>query len=540
MIKKKSYVVVLYFFLNPLILYSNIPLDSRTALERAIDEDTFEATFTGQLDDFADDANLTPHLTRQAPSQSLLLQILGVAPVKNTLYATIFHRTHPLIERSINSLPLFQFFPDNVYNKKLLAFQSQLFANQISKAFYTKENSGINAYVNMDFYNELEEIDDAVLPGIRISRVFQLFDKVKVQERQIGSMFSLHISLSPFWTFGATIPLSYLERNFFLSADERSAIEKEDFFRTYGGDYIRFAQEHLIVDKVGIGDLVCYLEKSIRSSRASEMSLGLQATFPTAFSCAKGMIGTKLNADKPNPNFNLHNDFLNPYAENQENLAKKNAEDFFIGALDRLSTILLERNLGNDRHFAVGPYLRSHLIFKPHVTLTSKLSCEFFSPWQEKRFFKVAINKGVLDTIVNLQDATDAQAIEYIQFLSTLITDKLYLRPYDATILPGPIIQSTSRLAYRKKRWTLAGGTDFWFKAKEYLMNVHAPADVLPSLDIHLARKPFGLQNTLWFSLERNNDSGKYWDLSFKVASTTFSTGIGHSITLGFQLSHDF
>jgi len=536
MIKKRNcvLVVVLYFFLNPLTTQCENPL------EQAILSDTFDDQFMGQLDDFAGDLIDTPHVTRQPPSATLLIDILAVGPVKNTLYATVFNRSHPLVDRSINSLPFFQFFPDNVYNKKLFSFQSQLFANQISRGFYRKENAGINAYVNMDFYNELEEIDDAVLPGIRISRVFQLFDKVKVQERQIGSMFSLHMSLSPFWTFGATIPLSYLERNFYLSADERAAIEQEQFFKNYDGDYLRFAQDHLIVDKVGVGDVCCYLEKSIRQTHASKFSLGVQATLPTSFSMAKGMFGTKLNPDTQNPTFNLHDDFINLYAEGQQGAAKKNAEDFFVGALDRLSTILLERNIGNARHFAVGPYLRSHLIFKPHVTLTSKLSCEFFSPWQEKRFFKVAINTGVLDTIVATNAVTDAQATEYIKFLSTLITDKLYLRPYDTTILPGPVIQSTSRLAYMSTRWTLAGGTDFWFKAKEYLMNVHAPADVLPTLNLTIARKPFGLQNSIWVSLERNKNSGKYWDLSFKVAGTTFSTGIGNSITLGFQLSHDF
>lgn len=537
MIKKSNYVliVVCYFLVNPALTTAN-------EVEQSILADTFEQDYMGDLDGFAGDVFGTEHTRAQATSASIVNIITGPG-IKNAFYASIYHRSHPLIDRSPNSLPFFQFFPDNVHNKTLLSCQAQFFYNQIAESFYNKENAGINGYVNMDLHTEVQEIDDTLLENITVSSLFQLFDKVKVQERQVGVMFLLQNNIAPDWTISATIPLSYLERNFYLNEAEVAAIKENQFFKDVDGDYFKFARDHLVSDKFGVGDLKCYLEKTIYTTARSEYNIGIEATVPTSFSIAKGLIGNSFDENKPNPTFNVHTDLLN-LAEGgaplNEKLAKKNMEDFFTGALDRLSTLLLERKLGNGRHFAAGPYLKSHLIFNQKATLTSKMSAEFSLPWQEKRFFKIALNKARLNAIFNNEAPTDAEATQSLEYLSNVAIDKLYLRGYDTTVLPGIVLQSTSRLAYRSTRWTLAGGSDFWYKTKEWFINVHTTDAILETLDLKNAHKPFAVQNILWVSLERNKNEEKYWDLSFKVAGTTFSTGIGNSITLGFQLSHDF
>ncbi len=540
MIKKSNYVLIVMYYLclNPLSTQAN-------EIEQSIFSDTFEfeLDYMGNLDNFAGDVFGMPHSLRTQPTTDSIVNIITSSAIKNTFYASIYHKSHPLVDRSTNSLPFFQFFPDNIYNKTLLSFQTQFFYNQITESFYTKENSGINSYVNMDFHTEIQEIDDTLLEGITVSSLFQLFNKVKIQERQIGVMFFLQNNITPYWTMGATVPVSYLERNFYLNDAEIAAIKDNPFFRDVDGDYFKFARDHLVSDKVGFGDLKCYLENTLYTTRCSEYNIGMEMTIPVSFSIAKGLVGSSFDENKPNPTFNIHTDLLNLTeggAPLSENLAKKNIEDFFTGALDRLSTLLLERKLGNGRHFAVGPYFKSHLIFNQKATLTSKASAEFSLPWQERRFFKIALDKTRLDTILNNDRTSDAQAKASLEYLSNVAIDKLYLRGYDTTILPGIVLQSTSRLAFRSNRWTLAGGSDFWYKTKEWFLNVHTTDTVLATLNLKDAHKPFGLQNILWVSLERNKNDNKYWDLSFKVAGTTFSTGIGNSFTLGFQLSHDF
>lgn len=542
MIKKSNYVliVVCYLLVNPLTMLAKTNVLNE--IEQSILEDTFEQDYIGDLDGFAGDVFGTEHTRAQATSASVI-DIVSTPGIKNAFYASIYHRSHPLVDRSPNSLPFFQFFPDNVFNKTLLSWQVQLFYNQIAESFYTKENAGINGYVNMDLHSEVQEIDDTFLENITVSSLFGLFNKVKVQERQIGAMFLIQNNIAPDWTIGATIPLTYLERNFYLNEAEIAAIKDNPFFKDVDGDYFKFARDHLVSDKFGIGDIKCYLEKSIYTTASSESFIGVEATIPTSFSIAKGLIGNSFDENKQNPTFNVHTDLLNlEQGDNPKNeqLAKKNIQDFFTGALDRLSTLLLERKLGNGRHFVAGPFFKSHLIFNQKATLTSKMSAEFSLPWQEKRFFKIALDKKRLDEIFSNNIPTDAQATQYLDYLSNVAIDKLYLRGYDTTVLPGIVLQSTSRLAYTSNRWTLAGGSDFWYKTKEWFINVHTTDTILETLDLKNAHKPFALQNILWVSLERNKNEEKYWDLSFKVAGTTFSTGIGNSITLGFQLSHDF
>lgn len=320
MIKKSNYVliVVCYFLINPALTAAN-------EVEQSILADTFEQDYMGDLDGFAGDVFGTEHTKAQATSASIANILIGPG-IKNAFYASIYHRSHPLVDRSPNSLPFFQFFPDNVHNKTLLSCQAQIFYNQIAESFYNKENAGINGYVNMDLHTEIQEIDDTLLENITISSLFQLFDKVKVQERQVGVMFLLQNNVTPDWTIGATIPLSYLERNFYLNEAEIAAIKENQFFKDVDGDYFKFARDHLVSDKFGVGDLKCYLEKTIYTTARSEYTIGAEATVPTSFSIAKGLIGNSFDENKPNPTFNVHTDLLNLTeggAPVNEKLAKK-------------------------------------------------------------------------------------------------------------------------------------------------------------------------------------------------------------------------
>lgn len=534
------------FFLYAFLLFGCPTTKGQSDLEKAIFADEFEAQFLHNLDDFADDVKDIPHITRQT-SEETLLDIIGNESILNTLKTPFYHLTWPLVDRSIDSDPLFQSFPNFKIKDQL---QLRIFFNQTSKGYFVDEETGIQTYLNMRFSDSIQRIADVFMPEIRIDRVFRLFDEAKVQERNFGLMGQFYYNFNDV-SLTMTLPFMYQERNFFLDKHEREAIENEPLFRDFDGDYMEFAREHLISDRFGIGDLKMYAERPIFKQPTLQYWIGVQGVIPTAFSIAQGLYGNYFNKNAPEPKFNLHSDLMNPGTapafrpdpndpDYNPDLAKTNAQNFLVGGLDRLSTILLQRPLGNGRHFVFGPYFRSEFTFNDKVTLTTKTSFSLYTPWIERRFFRKKIDIARIDEIADNPPINEIQARESIAYLSDVVVDKLYPLGYDVQVWPGVELESTSRLEYNGRRAVVIIGGDLWFRTKERFVKIHGPTSIYTDFFVDQAKRPYGYQTSIWFSVKRNPKSRRFFEPSFECQSSVFSTGIGERFTVALTLSHTF
>jgi len=200
--------------------------------------------------------------------------------------------------------------------------------------------------------------------------------------------------------------------------------------------------------------------------------------------------------------------------------------------------MLLSRNLGNGRHFNVGPYFRSKLTFSPRITLTTKTSVAIYTPWIEQRFFRKKIDTDRIDNINPLP--TEAEAASDIAFLSDVLINKFYPIGYDVQVWPGIELESTSRLEYKGTRAIVACGGDLWFKSKEKFVKIYGPETMYDDYFVKEAKTPFGYQTSIWVSIERKPKRRHLFDVSFQCESSVFTTGIGESFTMTLTIGHSF
>jgi len=499
--------------------------------------------------------NITFDMKKVNPADilPLLIDILDILPI---LQEDLYCKTYPLNTRSLLDMPFVRPFRwHSMYDKK---FGFQLFYNQTSRMYFTKDCDNISSYLAICNPNLLRKLSDKLdediirdyFPDFDLDPicVFPLFRNMTIQDRRLGFMFSG----SRRWrdlTFRAYAPVYYLERNYYLTNKERKAIE--DVFGAQSDT--TFQDQHMISDKVGVGDtrLICAYHIVRRENLA--LNLGFQATIPTAFAFKKGLKGSSFSQWKKIRHCKFSIQDLWDLAQEDVKAATEYGTDFFLGMLDTLSANLLDAPLGNNQHLGIGLFFQnksrlSYFFKRPwadQIHYKGNISLEYLLPRTERRLFMIRTDKEILDKqfFDPIRSENDPEyAREWLELIEETFTNKFYPVALDTRIQPGLIFQWTSSMFYERGPWRYQLGTDWYIQTPTVLESLDVPPDIgAPCIDLKKAEPPYIYQSKicggLYYSYEQ---PCRTWNFSLYGDYSYWTSGIGKDFTVSFNVEVDF
>lgn len=498
------------------------------------------------LDVFANDvAGIAHHRAVFAPSDSL--SNIKQYSLHRFLAAPFYNYTAPIKSRSYFDLECLQFTCSLSDNSSFHPF-----FKQTSRAVLTPNNrKHLGDLLAASSF--LDGLDISTFTAFDLPLALSVFKNLKVQDRQLGIMFQRSTAVKN-WDVSFLWPFLYQERNFFLNKQEVKTLERLGLDTS---DFT-FAQDHLISDKLGFGDLRIQIEKNILSTYRNQLNIGFGITLPLAFSMIKGCIGSHFSKNKANPTFHLQNDFLGYFDatlldphQGGNPIIVANAENLGLQSLDRLSTMLLEAPLGNERHLGLLTFLKHIFYITPDVFISSKLNFEILLPSVENRFFTIKPDQTYLsqfeamtqDAVDDLDDTDPDDVEEIAQFIdsfSRILVNSMFPSSYHTRVFPGVSVQSTNQITFERTQWSFHLGTDTWYRSKEKIGKIWASDELLSQLDIKAGTIGHAYQSRVFTKIERAHQEGAFFDWNVFASTSLLSYGIGDSFSVGLQFSHDF
>ncbi len=490
-------------------------------------------------------------------AQEIIDVLLGLGAI-DILQEDLICRTNPLNKRNILDYPIF--LPQKLEYAFNWTLGTHFFYNQTSRTFFSQFCDNISSTFAFKSQSLIEKITNSI-PTIReifanftvdpIS-VLSLFENGTAQERRLGFIFHGQRQFRCA-NFRFLLPIIYLERNFYFTDEERNKLETQ-LGALNPDQQEKFQKQHLISDRIGIGDTRLELDFSVQECDEWSLRTGAYATLPTAVAFAKGFVGSGFDKCCPRPIFNFEDLFACIPAGDPSPEQLNNARDcttnllrcFFLQALDTFSANVLETNLGYEGHFGLGGLVRTRhnldmVIHRPwasHITWLNNITLEYLFLADEKRFFIERPNKEEFSS----RDFTDpSQSISNLAFLDEQVVNRIIPFCLTTTVYPGFVFEWVSKFQFEFERWGFNYGTDFWLQGKEKLCNIRAPERILKNLDVNAALLPMAIQGKLFatalYKIERET---RDWVLSFNGDYTFASTGIGKDFTLAFNLETNF
>jgi len=452
------------------------------------------------------------------------------------LQEDLYKRTHPINTRAIHDFPHF-YIDTCCLSPCLKHFGVQPFFHFVWSGNFTKNSKFINSYAALDNQNILQELDelnrnpDSKNRQFDIPEILALFEPLKIQERRAGFMFSEENHWE-YWKFWVKAPIIYLERNLFLTNKEKKAIEDADIFNDNDPttdleeQQVKFARQHLVGDKVGIGDTRFRLGYNIINKKDITLTAGSEITLPTAFAFAKGLYGSHFSRDMPTPNFNIFENLQLIFCPNPNlDKLKKNIEKFLLDAIDRLSMMLIEQKLGNGGHIGLAGYARSNLQISNCLWFAGYTSLEYFLPAIEKRFY---IEKKNQSDFINRDYENSNLAQENLTFINNQLINTLFPKMFKTTIFPGFVFKLGIWLNAQIKCIDFTIGYDLWWQGQEKLGNIKTPRNIKNILRTDIAQKPGAMQHKLFGGINYIHDREDHeWCLGLFADTTFFQFGIG-------------
>ena len=367
------------------------------------------------MNDFLDIGGV-PDITRSTCDAETLISIITnpeLDILANFATKTFFYVSNITNQRSLLDYPTFEPFCCYLHQ---WVVGGHIFYNHMHRSNFTKDSTNLCSYLALSqpsfigaIQNTIDQVKDLFSDdnfNIDIAMIFGLFETMTVQQRRAGIMFNAE-RISKRSNFRFFLPFYYLERNFFLTDEERAAVEAE--FGVLGEEeQEEFQKAHFVSDKLGFGDTRLEWDRKFRPHKRFSFRLGLQATLPTAFRVVKEFKGTNFPRPREYPPpfdfcclFELVNEFINAEGnpEKQQEIQQQGVDILtctLLGALDRVAANLLDVPLGNNGHVGLGIYLRTKLKLRKilpkrkwaqNLTWNGRISLEYLFPNRERRFF---------------------------------------------------------------------------------------------------------------------------------------------------------
>lgn len=503
------------------------------------------------LDDFIFNEPMFATPTTRAPIPAPeVVSLLNQFGLVSLLQEELYNKTYPLNRRDLLDYPLFMFPWHYKYCKNV---GYQLFYNQTTNTYFSSNCNKISAYIgigNQGFIEKLQDVLDRIQsfapdfdPEQAID-ILALFQNFTVQERRTGMMFNIERKIDD-WKLRFFFPFYLCERNHFVNDQLRKSIDSvlEPFSGTPSLDQQQiFAEEHLIDDRLGFGDFRFEFDRTVCCLPLFKARMGFYTTIPTAFAVATGIIGSNLQPPCIRPYLDLQ-DLLNN-TDGILNLSESEASAFFMAALDNLSSMILDTNLGNYGHFGLGWIFKTrswlcNFVKRPwaeHIKLKSRMSLEWLLPAKERRFF---IRTNDLQEFERRDFSDDEQGNSNYNFLVKTLTDRLFPFTAQALVYPGIIFRSTSRGIYEADNFSCFVGSDTYVRTAERVTDV----DCVTGCDLALdkAERPTAYQSKIIAGIAfRHVSCDKEWIFSINGDTTVLSNGIGLDYMLTFNFDVNF
>ncbi len=470
-----------------------------------------------------------------------VLNMIACPPIsiQNRLQENLYLRTQPLQIRSLLDEPQFLLHlgclpPDWQFNL-------WYFYNQTSKANVTANSTKIRTYLGINttnFFANLEELLQDLGINIDLPTLQELLGRAKVQERRAGFMFDIFKQHND-WNFEIKWPLYFFERNFFVTDQERRRFEQLLQREMNVASMTKIAT----FDQVGFGDTRFAVGYVAADTEWLGVNVGAQVTIPTAFSFAKGMIGTNFPENSQVPPFDILGLAREAICDEDIKKVIEQVLDFAFGVYERLAATLLKAPIGNNGHVGFGGFIEKHMPLNQRFMFKSRIALEYLFPSSETRSF-ITKKAGLFDQQFCFEgvEIPEQLAVEKLDFLNEQLILTLVPRFVKVSVWPGFIFKmQTSIMGNFGKDWEMGVGLDTWWQSEERLRSIKASPILQSQLRVDLARRPMAYQNK-FFGVVNYYHQGltRLWCWTLYGDYTFLSTGIGRDFNLSLHMAFDY
>ena len=430
-------------------------------------------------------------------------------------------------------------------------FTIHAFYNQTGKKCFTtgnQDNDGnrIGSYLNLEnkeFVKALNaglealplSTDLAPLKKINFPDVLYLCAQARLEERRMGFLAHYCYQHSEETSLECKIPLLWMIKNLNFTAQEKAQI-KEEFSAFTKSDFNedQFTKKHVIMDALGTGTCELSISKKFLEKPTWSLDLGACLYLPTDFHFKEGLYGTYITPTDQQPVLDFCN-FVNNITSSTRTVNPDLANivsNYFVSALDHLSSMVLQCPLGNDQALGFGIKVAPKWNIHENLQYNGLYVFEVFTPQDMPKFF-VPILSGA-----PFSEALAASTLSYddkLDLIETTLTQRLFPRVFTTKVLPGFVINSTSNLQKTYKNWNFTIGYNNWYKYQETFFKISTPPTIdLQNFDIQKAISPqawamkvFGKIHHI-FEGKRHSSSLSLW-----ADATLFNSTIGNDYTIG-------
>lgn len=550
-IKKPSLVLALFLTTCALSLYDLSGLlaasnqvktgQSPADAPASMDEIDYERLLD-RLDELKQGEQIEPPCT----AQSVVNSLTGIGVVNILKKHPIYIRSNSILNRSLHDLPTFNWIcnaHDNCLDLGVFPFY-----NQTSKMFFTDSDPFIDSYLNLsgkDFIDEIAEITQAFFK-FSPEEILPLFRNIKLQERRVGLFFRIctqqQFTPQEYLTLQFSVPVLYLERNFFLTPEERQRIRSSEVLNEFAtnsseDEAEQLLREHLVGDKLGLGDMRLYGMYTPYDTPGSRFSCGGFLTLPTAHAFKEGLIGGTFCKTQKHPEIHLKELICSLFLETTKDpslvtrriRSRQELANLSFSVLDHLTANVANTSLGNNSHVTIAPVIEYEYRPDEYVSLLSQFSVQYVAPSQEPRYFIKKINSAAFNR--NFEDPKIAEA--NLRFIEKAIIDSFFPKVINVTVKPGPIIDFHTAVRFNYDCVRASFGYDYWWQGKERIEFDHKTHGLL----IGRALNPHGEQHKLFgsFGVDIPQEPGIF-HVGFRWDATVASHGIGKDYTLALDV----
>lgn len=440
----------------------------------------------------------------------------------------------------------------------------------MSKGFFTKHSPALSSFINLTDETLLDRIQcclkniNLLFPTaattLDVAKIMGLFKDIAFQQRTLGLFLYQTWRFDKIWV-RFKMPFLYKVNNFFLTPEERRAIALE-FGNATAKEEAELRKKYFISDKLGFGDSRIEFEAPSITSGDVRLNLGSYVTLPTAFTVAKGLMGSSFEKPSTLPSLKLFDSLsklANEFAQNPANtLPQEKAfellRNFVLDGFNRIASNILDTPLGNRGHVGIGLFAHSDIPMSSFIHsrrvhdihMLSKLSVEYLFPAYEKRFY---ISKNRMQPLpenyFDNPDKDPVKAAHDFKLIQEELINRFFLAAYETRVQPGIIFHWTNTWYHQGRWWGWHAGIDTWVQSKDKLSHLCIPSckDVIPS---HLIDKtksqPFSAyRGRLYGGINyRITNPTNILNFSLSLDSTVFNSGIGKDFVLLFKIESHY
>lgn len=481
--------------------------------------------------------------------------LLNFPPVLNT---EIYKKTTIPLSRNLINLPCVQICAfDSLSDRQFFA---HLIYNQTThKSFSASEDdedqTRIGSYLNIEcrgLLSALQSVFDspllppdlkAALNSIDLPTLTGTIANARLEERRLCFMNYYYQTIGSQGYLEIKWPLLWVLRNLNFAPNDKANLEQQ-LAAFQGGDFDEdiFARKHLIMDALGSGTCEICVSKKIYDSGTRSVDVGFGLLLPTDKFITTGLYGTYFYPKDQQPLLNLC-DIVNISSRTVAPNGKELISNYFLAALDQLSSNLLQTPMGYNQHLGCECKVSAFWEIRPNLHLNGTYTFEVFLPHDEPRFFIPKEHGTFSDEYNALPNGTDAQAELKLAFLEKRMTTLLFPRVTSAKIFPGVIFSSASSLHRSWKAWDFTFGYSSWIKTAEKILSIAKQPTIEPSnLQINKA-----INDTAWLikffgKIHKTIHSKRHDDISISLwaDTTVFNVGVGNDFSLGVTIDTKF